>query len=223
MNVRPLALLGLICAAGQAQAPIDSGTIRIHLLGHAIGSERFAIRINGDTSTLADSFEFTDRGGRVQLTSSLTIGRGGQPLHFKSVGRTYRFVNIDADLDGKQGFYTVAGYAPLEVQALLVRYWNAHTRPHRIPLIPGDSTAIATLEDLGEARLTFSNGTIQARRFSINGVAWGREILYLDEMSRLVAIVTRANLLPLEGLSEDLAAKYPALLDSVPSDATRAE
>ena len=41
--------------------------------------------------------------------------------------------------------------------------------------------------------------------------------------SRFAAIVTRANLLPLEGVREDLAAAHPALLDSIQADAARAE
>jgi hypothetical protein len=41
-------------------------------------------------------------------------------------------------------------------------------------------------------------------RFSIDGVAWGREIAYLDCASRFAAIVTRANMLPLEGVREGL-------------------
>jgi imidazolonepropionase-like amidohydrolase len=222
----PLAVIaGLICAATlPAQAPIDSGAIRIHLLGHAIGSERFAIRTDGDGRVLADSFEFLDRGGRVQLATSFSFTRALEPLHLKSVGRSYRFVNIDANVDGKQGFFTIAGYAPLEMQALLVRYWQSHGRPSRVALLPGDSTAVATVEDLGSVRLAFAEGArLSAHRYSIDGVAWGREILYLDDASRLVAIVTRANLLPLEGLREDLAAQYPAMIDSVESDATRAE
>src|SRR5436190_5128051 len=48
----------------------DSGAIRIHLLGHAIGSERYVVRPDGNALALTDTFEFTDRGGRVQLAST---------------------------------------------------------------------------------------------------------------------------------------------------------
>jgi hypothetical protein len=47
--------------------------------------------------------------------------------------------------------------------------------------------------------------------------------LYLDRESQFAAIVTRANLLPLEGVREDLASAHPALLDSIQADAARAE
>jgi len=201
----------------------DSGTIRIHLLGHAIGSERYVTRSDGDARVLTDTFAFTDRGGRVQLVSELRHGRSFESLHLRSVGRTYRFVNVDADMEVPKGVFAVASYAPLEIQALLVRYWETHGRPKTIAIAPGDSTAKATIEFLGEARVAGTAGALLLRRYSINGVAWGREILYLDRDSQFVAIVTRANLLPLEGVREDLASANPALLDSIQADAARTE
>ena len=253
------AAIGTICGAGamiparghataltgslaRARAAADSGAIRIHLLGHAIGSERYVVRVDGGAQVLTDTFAFTDRGGRVQLVSALRYSAEFESMHLSSVGRTYRFVNVDADVtvEGKRAivrslgdsttiavpraFSAVAGYAPLEIQALLVRYWQSHGRPKSIATAPGDSTASAIIEDLGEARLTFAEReTVALRRYAIDGVAWGREILYLDSASRFAAIVTRANLLPLEGVREDLAATHPALLDSIQSDAVRTE
>jgi imidazolonepropionase-like amidohydrolase len=225
-----------------APATPDSGAIRIHLLGHAIGSERYAIRSNGDALALTDTFEFTDRGGRVQLASTLRFTRALEPLELRSRGRTYRFVNVDADVvisggharihslgdsarvDVRGPFFAVAGYAPLEVQALLVRYWDAHGRRAKITVVPGDPTTTVTVEDLGHTNLGLTpSASRPIRRFAIDGVAWGREIVYLDEIGRLVGMVTRANLLPLEGVREDLVASHPALLDSILADATRAE
>lgn len=220
----------------------DSGSIRVHLLGHAIGIERYAIRSEGTVFALTDTFEFVDRGGRIQLASSLRFTPAFEPLHLRSVGRTYRFVNVDAevDVDGRtarvhslgdsasvrvsSSFFTVAGYAPLELQALLIRYWEAHGRPATIVAVPGDPTTIVTVADRREATLRLTDReTMTLRRYSIDGVAWGREILYLDQASRFAAIVTRANLLPLEGVREDLAAGHPDLLKAILADAADEE
>jgi len=237
----------LVMSAGHSRpvAPTQTsgevGTIRIHLLGHAIGSERYAIRSDGDALALTDTFEFTDRGGRIQLASTLRFTSAFAPLHLRSSGRTYRFVNVDADvrvegdrvhirnLDDSaaialpKNFFAIAGYAPLEGQALLVRYWETHGRPAKIVTAPGDPTTSVAVEDLGSAHLDLAGQRLNLRRFSIDGVAWGREILYLDSASRFAAIVTRANLLPLEGIREDLAASHPSMLDSILADAPRAE
>jgi len=236
------ALLGGAHPWPAAQATPESGAIRLHLLGHAIGSERYAIRPDGGALALTDTFEFVDRGGRVQLASSLRFTPAFDPLRLRAVGRTYRFVNVDADVvvdrghvhvqslgdtatfGAPQAFFAVAGYAPLEPQALLVRYWETHGRPAAIVTAPADPTPNVMVEDLGAARFGVAAGeSLALRRYSVDGVAWGREILYLDAGSRFAAIVTRANLLPLEGIREDLAAAHPALLDSVLADAARAE
>jgi len=219
----------------------EIGTIRIHLLGHAIGAERYSIRENAGLA-VADTFEFADRGGRIQLATTLLLTPTLEPAAFRSVGRTYRFVNVDAEVvvDGNRVrarslgdssifprpkyFFAIAGYAPLESQALLIRYWLTHGRPSEISTAPADPTTSVRIEDLGAVTLRFASGdAIKLARYSIDGVAWGREIAYLDAASRFAALVTRANLLPLEGVREDLAASQPALLDSVLADAARAE
>jgi len=240
MNIRRVVALfsaAAVSSAAQAQLTTDSASIRIHLLGHAIGSEWYVIRRDGGARALVDTFTFTDRGGRSQLASSFRFTTKFEPLHLRSAGRTYRFVNVDAEIavDGARTtvhslgdsatiatpktFFTIAGYAPLVLQSLLVQYWETHGRPGRIAIVPGDSTAWISIEALGAARI----GGLALRRYSVDGVAWGREILYLDDASRFVAIVTRANLLPLEGVREDLAAAHPSLLDSIQVDAARAQ
>jgi len=220
----------------------DAGTIRLHLLGHAIGAERYTLRSESGSLVLTDTFAFTDRGGRVELASALRLTPTLEPLNLRSTGRTYRFVNVDAEVnvDGNRvrvhslgdsasfarprNFFAIAGYAPLESQALLIRYWQTHGRPREIVTAPGDPTTTVRVEDLGAALLRFTSGSdLALHRYSVDGVAWGREIIYLDQTSRFAAIVTRANLLPLEGVREDLAAAQPALLDSLLADAARAE
>ena len=235
-------MLTLLVALLGQRPPVDSGTIRIHLLGHAIGAERYALENVAGRLVLTDTFTFTDRGGKIQLASSMQLSRAFEPVQLTSIGRTYRFVNVDADVSVIKGrvhsrslgdtatftspkhFFPIASYAPLETQALLVRYWLGHGRPKTITTAPADPTTEVSVEDLGMAHITPVNGaSITLRRFAIDGVAWGREILYLDAKSRLAAIVTRANLLPLEGLREDLAADRPTLIDAILADAAKTE
>src|ERR1043166_6680552 len=106
---------------------LDSATIRVHLLGHAIGSERYAIRCDaaGADQIVADTFEFVDRGGRGQPTSKLRLTPNFEPVHLRAAGRSYRFVNVDADV-------TVGGGRAV-VRSL------------------GDSTAVAVQGQIGRA------------------------------------------------------------------------
>ena len=166
-------MLSILAAALLAtqQPPVDSGTIRIHLLGHAIGAERYALENVAGRLVLTDTFTFTDRGGKIQLASSMQLSRAFEPVQLTSIGRTYRFVNVDADVSVISGkvhsrslgdtttftspkhFFPIAAYAPLEAQAILVRYWLGHGRPKTITIAPADPTTEVSVEDLGVAHI----------------------------------------------------------------------
>src|SRR5262245_64580397 len=78
-----LAALGSLLALGQpAPASIERGTLRLHYVQKPIGYERYEVAPDGDLSRrngtgaeadvkLTADFDFTDRGGRVQLAATL--------------------------------------------------------------------------------------------------------------------------------------------------------
>ena len=232
--ITALALLPACSAPDTAELAVppisaDSGAIRLHYLEHAIGSETYTLRRRGDTLVLADTFHFLDRGGEVSLETSLTLTDELRPLHFRTLGKTYRFTSLDDDIvvdDGVahvrtagdsttlpvgDGAFTVHGYAPFMVQALLVQRWEHSGRPARMTTIPGEPTAPVVIELRGVDTLGAADGLVRLRRYSIENVAWGREALWLDETGRFAAVLSRASLLPFEGVREDLAELLPAL------------
>ena len=60
--------------------------------------------------------------------------------------------------------------------------------------------------------------TIRLRRYSVDGVVWGRETVWLDDAGRFAAIVTRVHILPLEGVRDDLKEALPALQQAAVRD-----
>src|SRR5262252_1262205 len=78
--------------------PIERGTLRLHYVGKAIGYERYSIVPDGDGVALSSDFDFTDRGGHVQLTATLRARPDYTPVAFKATGKSYRFVNVDSDI-----------------------------------------------------------------------------------------------------------------------------
>jgi imidazolonepropionase-like amidohydrolase len=215
---------------------LDSGTIRLHYIEHAIGSESYTLHHDGDVLILADTFRFVDRGGEVALGTTLSMTTELEPRHFRTRGQTYRFTRLDDDIIVRDGsahirttidsatvrlpdrFFTVHGYAPFMVQALLVRYWEQHGRPARLTTIPGEPVAHVAIEFRGIDTLRTGARTVRLRRYSVSNVAWGREALWLDEDSRFAAALSRASLLPFEGVREDLADLLPALQRSAVRD-----
>src|SRR4249919_2553029 len=78
--------------------PVERGTLRLHYVQKAIGYERYQIVPDGDALTLTSDFDFTDRGGRVQLAATLRTRPDFTPLSFKASGKSYRFVNVDSEV-----------------------------------------------------------------------------------------------------------------------------
>jgi imidazolonepropionase-like amidohydrolase len=226
-----LALLLAMAVLGLAAGPaLEEGTLRLHYVQKPIGYERYTISRDGDRLTLSSDFDFTDRGGRVQLAATLATRGDYTPIEFTARGKTYRFVNVDSHVavadgtavvraDGRESrvpagpaFYTVDGYAPFAAQMLLLRYWKQHGRPHTIRTVPGLPVNDVIVEARGRDTIRAGATSVVLDRFVIDGVVWGRETLWLDEAGVLAAAITRAGGLSFEAVREDLE---PALAEFV--------
>lgn len=224
-----LLVVGVAWLAGGWQPPssvAEHGVLRLHYVQKAIGYERYAIRRDGDGLSLTADFDFTDRGGRVQLAASLHTTADYAPLSFTAKGKTYRFVNVDSQVavegrtatvraDGREqqvavtpAFYTVDGYAPFSAQMMMLRYWQAHGRPRVMQTVPGMPVNDVTIELRGRDTI---RGVV-LDRYVVDGVVWGRETIWLDQAGALAAAITRAGGLSFEAVREDLE---PALVEFV--------
>ena len=202
--------------------PVERGTLRLHYVQKPIGYEKYEIARDGDGLTLTSDFDFTDRGGRVQLAATLRTSADYTPRSFKAAGKSYRFVNVDSDVriegsdaivkaDGAEArvplppaFYTVDGYAPFAAQMLLLRYWKQHGEPRVIRTVPGLPTNEVLIEPRGREAIRIGSTVVRLERYSIDGVVWGRETVWLDERGALAAAVTRAGGLSFEAVREDI-------------------
>jgi imidazolonepropionase-like amidohydrolase len=211
-------------------APIEHATLRLHYVQKPIGYERYEIAREGDALQLTSDFDFTDRGGRVQLASTLRMKADYTPIHFTAKGKSYRFVNVDSEVtvDGGSArvradgadvqvhlppqFYTVDGYAPFSAQMLMLRYWNAHGRPHMLTTVPGLPANDVIVEARGRDTIHAGASTVTLAQYVVDGVVWGRETLWLDDRGSLAAAITRAGGLSFEAVREDLE---PALAEFV--------
>jgi imidazolonepropionase-like amidohydrolase len=214
----------------QTGDPVERGTLRLHYVQKPIGYERYEVAREGDVLTMTSDFDFTDRGGRVQLAATLRTKADFTPLSFKAQGKSYRFVNVDSDVrvdgasaivkaDGSEArvplpaqFYTVDGYAPFAAQMMLLRYWKQHGQPRVLSTIPGLPTNEVFVEARGREAIRIGARVVQLDRYAIDGVVWGRETVWLDEQGALAAAITRAGGLSFEAVREDLE---PALVGFV--------
>ena len=223
------AAIGVALVAG-APEPTERGTLRLHYVQKPIGFEKYEVVRDGDVLTLSSDFDFTDRGGRVQLAATLRTSPDFTPLSFKATGKSYRFVNVDSDVrieggaaivkaDGAESrvplsapFYTVDGYAPFAAQMMMLRYWKQHGEPRVLRTVPGLPANDVFIEPRGREAIRIGSAEVRLERYSIDGVVWGRETVWLDEKGGIAAAITRAGGLSFEAVREDLE---PALVGFV--------
>ena len=190
------------------EAPIiEQGKFTLHKFEQPIGEETYQIRREGDFLAVKVDFKFTDRGSAVPLSATFRSAADLTPIAFEIKGRTARPVSIDESISIENGkvqlrsrdkrseedapagpFFTIAGYAPTTMQMLMVRYWAAHGSPtQQLPTLPGGSVKI---EPRGQDTVHVSGRDEKLDRYTVEGLIWARETLWLDSNRNLVAAIT---------------------------------
>ncbi len=219
--------LVVACLSAQAQ---ESGKFILHKFASAIGEETYEITQDGDSLITKSKFLFTDRGSKVPLTTTLRTTASLQPQHFEIKGQTSRISTIDTAIDINGGkatirenkntreatiperYFTIAGYAPAALQMQMMRYWAKSGRPNPLPVLPNGSM---TIEPRGDDQI----GNATLHRYTITGLIWGRETLWLDDKGDLAALVSiDAEFDHFEGIRDAYEAGLPAFLSSAARD-----
>ena len=229
-----LAVAALLAVSPGAQTP--AAQIRLFLIERPIGVERATIASTVQGRTLTSEVEIVERATRLSLTSTLSVVPDLTPTHFRSQGRSYRFVTVDAEVTIDDGiarvtsmgattegpvpaaFFPARSWAPAALRAWLIEYWERRGRPAVIALLPGDPDSTIVVAFRGTESVRAGNRTVRLRRYSVNGVVWGRETVWVDEQGAFAALVSRIHILPLEAVRDDLVGALSALQTSAVSD-----
>jgi hypothetical protein len=192
--------------ANTGAAPLESGKFRLHKLELPIGEESYEIVRDGDSLVTRSSFEFTDRGRKVPLSATLRTRQDLTPENFEIKGSVSRFSTIDSAVsvsdntlsirEGKEtrsvavpaaGFFTLGGYAPVSMQMMMLRYVQTHRTGNSLQVLPSGTV---TIEKRGQDKVKMGDQQVTLDRYSVNGLIWGREALWMDDQQNLVAVVT---------------------------------
>jgi imidazolonepropionase-like amidohydrolase len=197
-----IVVLGMLCSAS-AFAQSETEWL-LHKMERRIGEERLRV-VGGKEPVLRSSFVFSDRGTRVPLAAELALGADGLPRRLKLWGQTSRISEIDLDItvtggravirDGKKSsqasvpavFFTVGGYAPMAVKEAMLAAWHRHGRPASMALLPAGTV---TITRQGTDTFEVDGKKVTLERLSLGGIKWGRELAWIDDQRRLVAVVT---------------------------------
>jgi len=183
----------------------EQGTFVLFKLQKPIGEEHYELNAAGDTADLKSSIELTDRGMKESLKASLKMSSGLDPQHFEIAGDTSRLSRVDysvtikdqtaevrrknvvSKFDLSKRFFTIAGYAPVAVQMMLIRYARMHGLREPFQTLPEGR---ATVELCGHDTIEVSGSRAELNHYLVSGVVWGTESIWLDENDKLVACVT---------------------------------
>jgi len=219
-------------AFSQTTPQNESGKFRLHKFEQPIGEENYNITAESGTLTLKTDFKFTDRGTAVPLTATLRTSDSYVPQSFVLKGQTSRMSGIDTSvtIDGanatiRQGketrsipapspFFTISGYAPVAVQMEMMRYWRTHGSPVQMATLPIGAVRI---QDRGSETMKINGHDLLVERYTVQGLIWGMETLWMDNANNLAALVsTDAEFDHFEAVRDDYE---PALASFVASAA----
>jgi len=184
-------------------APATSGTFVLHKFARAIGSESYSIENKGDSYSLSSHFLFTDRGSSVPLeTTFVARTKDMVPVSYAAKGRSSRLsamedaVTVDADgvsitRSGKterqtpSGLWFVTdGYSPVSMQEQMMRWWVMHGKPEEFTVYPA-KTKIRI-----EPAEAVSLDGLTTHGYTVSGLIWGEESLWMDDAENLIALVS---------------------------------
>jgi imidazolonepropionase-like amidohydrolase len=225
----PLALFS------QTPAPaIEIGKFRLHKFEQPIGEESYTITHGGNTLTLKSDFLFTDRGTKVPLSATLKAADDYTPQSFIIKGNTSRASDIDSEVEVSGSsttirvsketrtaipphqFFTISGYAPVALQMALMRYWRLHGSPAQLPTLP---VGEVNIQDRGAETIDVGGKSIRVERYTVRGLIWGLETLWMDDHDNLAALVsTDAEFDAFEAVREEYEPALPKFVASAARD-----
>ena len=188
----------------QAQQAVETGKFRLHKFEQPIGEETYVTTREGDALVTKSDFKFTDRGSPVPLATTIKTTNNLVPTFFEIKGRTARGSTIDTTVqingntasirEGKDTketsvpakFFTIAGYAPTTIQQMMMRYFAQNKIKDKLATLPGGEV---TIEKRGTDKMSVGGKQSTLTRYSISGLIWGRESIWMDEANNLVALV----------------------------------
>jgi len=218
-------------------APADTidDSLRILYIGRPAGWEHYELAPNDGGMKLTSDYDYVDRGRRNHTQLTLTTGKDYALRTFETVRLTdtSRTVTASVELDGARAkvtrngkaadvpvppvAYAAFSYFPTAQHLALVRYWESHGSPKTIAVVPGDPNPV-TIKKRGIDTVGSGANRTVLTRYTIDGVMWGINYLWLDGNGRLAMFATgggaglsfktvRAALMPLRNELMEVATR----------------
>ena len=208
----------------------ETGSLTIHMILHAVGEEHYEISQTPSGVTLKSTIEFTDRTNKRSTSATLRMKSDYTPLQL-DVKDGLDSVTVEngaakVQENGKsstvplpQRYFTIFGDSPFAIQEMMLRYWSAHSKPARLPMLraveSGEFGAEPIeIERAGSDSITVDGKRVKLQRYTVANLAFGREVLWMNENGDLAAAMTFAGGLPMEAVRTEYEPALPELYRS---------
>ncbi len=196
---------------------VEHGTYNIHLLLHAIGAEEYTLTQAGpDRLALTVQATAVDRGRKRSSSSILEMDDTYTPLRFEQHSLPARAGKaLSAQITGTTAVvhegdtsrsfvrpatsFISSASMPASVEMMMMRYWERHGRPARLPVLRASEQALPIeIKLVGHEALQSKGRIVRLTRYTVANLVFGREILWLNDSHRIAAVMTFAGGLPQE-------------------------
>ena len=186
-----------------SRAAADQPSFLIFKYQHPVGKEIDQCQRDAAGTRCHAHFQLDFTGSSVSLDADIRVDSLFRPVSYSAKGQnsTRSFVDLDLAVEEKQAkvrdngvartvslpnnFFTLQEDVPFITQELLFGYWNAHRKPEGIALVPEGEARIRLR---GTTKLTGEGGETLTR-YSLHGVTWGNETVWLNARGEIAAIV----------------------------------
>ena len=217
---------GLLCAvvgAGgmlQAQSKpliVEHGRYSIHLLLHTIGTEEYTVTDDGSgRSVMTTTSVSSDRGMKRTSSVTLEMGRlfapvrleqsdpekpeaGSSVTEIQGVSATVREGSVSRRVVKPPVAFVGFGSMPASLQMMMMRYWRWHHQQTRLTILRASEKALPLeIRLVGHDSFSSPERMVRLTRYTVGNLMFGREILWMNDSGRLVALMTFAGGLPME-------------------------
>ena len=227
--IGPLLLITMLTPAAGAQSTpiiVEHGTYSIHLLLHAIGTEEYTVTQTSpgkpDSQVMSTTSTTSDRGMQRTTSSTLTLGPMFTPLmlqrsagvagygenspliEVKGSSATVREDGITHAFRKPPIAFIASGPMSASQQMMMMRYWKRHGQPTRLPVIRDSDKALPLeIRLVGHDAFSVKGQMFRLTRYTVANLIFGREVLWMNDSGRLVALMTFAGGLPQEEILDE--------------------
>ena len=223
-SVKSLAyLLALASPFAFSQQPkplmVEHGVYQVHLLLHAIGTEEYTITdLRDGRRTITSTTSVNDRGTKRITTAALTYAAHFEPLsltqestpgssfetQINKNSATVKEPDQTRTLVKPAIAFVGAASMPAAIQMTLMRFYTAHHEPSRIPILRASPQALPLeIRLVGNEAFQIRGQMVRLKRYTIANLMFGREVLWMNDSSRVAAIMTFAGGLPQEEVLDE--------------------